>query len=169
MAERYLGVRYEYGGESPSGFDCSGLVQYAYASVGIAIPRTTYSQYKVGTPVSRSELEPGDLLFFDHVGHVGIYVGGGRFIHAPHTGTVVQFGSLTGWYSRTTWARAGLRDLDVREHAQRLVPRDAAVEVVRPHRKGYPEAHPTATLDAFGGVIEVTWFSHIKVMFGRHS
>ncbi len=100
MAERYLGVRYEYGGESPSGFDCSGLVQYAYARVGISIPRTTYAQYNVGTPVSRSELEPGDLVFFDHVGHVGIYVGGGRFIHAPHTGTVVQFGSLTGWYSQ---------------------------------------------------------------------
>ena len=62
------------------------------------IPRTTYSQYGIGEPVSRSELRPGDLLFFDHVGHVGMYVGGGRFIHAPHTGTVVQFGTLSGWY-----------------------------------------------------------------------
>ena len=98
IAERYLGVRYVYGGESPSGFDCSGLVQYAYAKAGIEIPRTTYSQYGIGEPVSRSELQPGDLLFFDHVGHVGMYVGGGRFIHAPHTGTVVQFGTLSGWY-----------------------------------------------------------------------
>ena len=98
IAERYLGVRYVYGGESPSGFDCSGLVQYAYAKAGVEIPRTTYSQYGIGEPVSRSELQPGDLLFFDHVGHVGMYVGGGRFIHAPHTGTVVQFGTLSGWY-----------------------------------------------------------------------
>ena len=99
MAERYLGVRYVYGGEGPSGFDCSGLVQYAYARIGISIPRTTYAQYSAGVPVSRSELEPGDLLFFDHVGHVGMYIGGGRFIHAPHTGTVVQIGVLSGWYS----------------------------------------------------------------------
>jgi peptidoglycan DL-endopeptidase CwlO len=99
VAERYLGVRYVYGGESPSGFDCSGLVQYVFARIGISLPRTTYAQYASGRPVSRGELEPGDLLFFDAVGHVGIYIGGGRFIHSPHTGTVVQFGSLSGWYS----------------------------------------------------------------------
>jgi cell wall-associated NlpC family hydrolase len=99
VAERYLGVRYVYGGESPSGFDCSGLVQYAYRQVGVSLPRTTYEQYRVGEPIPRSELQPGDLLFFDNVGHVGIYVGGGRFIHAPHTGTVVQFGTLSGWYA----------------------------------------------------------------------
>ncbi len=93
-----MGVRYVYGGESPTGFDCSGLVQYSYARVGISLPRTTYAQYASGQPVSRSELEPGDLVFFDGVGHVGIYVGGGRFIHAPHTGTVVQFATLSGWY-----------------------------------------------------------------------
>ena len=86
VAERYLGVRYVWGGESPTGFDCSGLVQFAYNAIGISIPRTTYEQYRIGEPVSRDELEPGDLLFFDHVGHVGMYVGGGRFIHAPHTG-----------------------------------------------------------------------------------
>ena len=99
VAERYLGVRYVWGGESPTGFDCSGLVQFAYNAIGISIPRTTYEQYRIGEPVSRDELEPGDLLFFDHVGHVGMYVGGGRFIHAPHTGTVVQFGTLSGWYA----------------------------------------------------------------------
>jgi len=101
LAKRELGVRYVYGGESPSGFDCSGLMQYVYARLGVQIPRVAADQYRAGRHVSRADLRPGDLVFFDHLGHVGMYVGGGRFIHAPHTGTVVEISSLSGWYSET--------------------------------------------------------------------
>jgi len=101
LARAELGVPYVWGGESPSGFDCSGLVQYVYARLGVALPRVAADQYTAGRHIPRSELRAGDLVFFDHLGHVGIYMGGGRFIHAPHTGTVVQISSLTGWYADT--------------------------------------------------------------------
>src|SRR4029079_854135 len=78
---------------------CSGLMQYVYARLGVQIPRVAADQYRAGPHVSRADLRPGDLVFFDHLGHVGMYVGGGRFIHAPHTGTVVEISSLSGWYS----------------------------------------------------------------------
>jgi cell wall-associated NlpC family hydrolase len=94
------GVPYSWGGESPSGFDCSGLVAYAYAQVGVSLPHSSYAQYNMGTSVPRDQLQPGDLVFFDGVGHVGLYVGGGNFVHAPHTGTTVQVSNLdSGWYS----------------------------------------------------------------------
>jgi cell wall-associated NlpC family hydrolase len=102
IAEQYLGVPYVFGGESPSGFDCSGLVAYVYAQVGVSLPHYTVAQYNYAdsVSVSRSQLEPGDLVFFAGLGHVGIYVGGGQFIHAPHTGSVVRIDSLSGgWYS----------------------------------------------------------------------
>jgi cell wall-associated NlpC family hydrolase len=98
---QYLGVPYRWGGASPSGFDCSGLVMYAFAQVGVGLPHSSYAQYGMGSAVPRSDLQPGDLVFFDGLGHVGIYVGGGSFIHAPHTGTVVQISSLSGWYAST--------------------------------------------------------------------
>jgi peptidoglycan DL-endopeptidase CwlO len=101
IAERYLGVPYRWGGASPSGFDCSGLVMYVYAQVGVSLPHSSYSQYGMGSAVSRSDLQPGDLVFFDGLGHVGIYVGGNSFIHAPHTGDVVKISSISGWYSST--------------------------------------------------------------------
>ena len=85
IAMRYLGVPYVWGGASPSGFDCSGLVMYVYAQVGTSLPHNAAMQYGYGSPVSRAQLAPGDLVFFSGLGHVGIYIGGGQFIHAPHT------------------------------------------------------------------------------------
>jgi cell wall-associated NlpC family hydrolase len=99
-AKRFRGIRYVYGGTSPrSGFDCSGFVRFVYAHFGIALPHSSYGDYDQGRRVSRSSLRPGDLVFFDSVGHVGIYVGNGRFIHAPHSGTRVRIEQLGGWYS----------------------------------------------------------------------
>lgn len=102
-AEKYLGTPYVYGGESPGGFDCSGLVQYVYKQVGVQLSRTTYDQFKQGTPVSQSDLAPGDLVFFEPSskgpGHVGIYAGDGNVVEAPHTGDVVKVASLSGMIS----------------------------------------------------------------------
>lgn len=99
FARHLIGVPYAYGGTSPaSGFDCSGLVRYVYAHFGIALPHSSYAQYDVGRLVSRRGLQPGDLLFFDDLGHVGLYLGNGRFIHAPHSGTRVRVETLAGWY-----------------------------------------------------------------------
>ncbi|TML11719.1 MAG: hypothetical protein E6G33_14425 [Actinobacteria bacterium] len=101
IAARYLGVPYRWGGASPAGFDCSGLVMYVYAQIGIALPHYTVAQYRLGVPVTRAELQPGDLVFFDGLGHVGIYIGANQFIHAPHTGDVVRVSAITGWYAQT--------------------------------------------------------------------
>ena len=102
IAMQYLGVPYVWGGASPSGFDCSGFVMFVYAQVGVSLPHLAAAQFNYGTPVSSDQLEPGDLVFFDGLGHVGIYIGGGQFIHAPHTGDVVKISSLSeSWYSGT--------------------------------------------------------------------
>jgi cell wall-associated NlpC family hydrolase len=102
IAMRYLGTPYVWGGSSPSGFDCSGFVMYVYAQVGVSLPHYTGAQWNVGVPVSRGDLQPGDLVFFDGLGHVGIYIGGDQFIHSPHTGDVVKISSLNeGWYAAT--------------------------------------------------------------------
>jgi cell wall-associated NlpC family hydrolase len=99
FARHLLGVRYSYGGTSPtSGFDCSGFTRFVFAHFGIDLPHYSGAQFGLGHRVSRAGLRPGDLVFFDGLGHVGIYVGGGRFIHAPHTGTRVSIDSISGWY-----------------------------------------------------------------------
>jgi peptidoglycan DL-endopeptidase CwlO len=101
IAMQYLGTPYVYGGASPSGFDCSGFIMYVYAQVGVSLPHNAAAQYGVGTPVDRSQLQPGDLVFFNGLGHAGIYVGGGSFIHSPHTGDVVKISPMSGWYAST--------------------------------------------------------------------
>jgi cell wall-associated NlpC family hydrolase len=106
IAMQYLGVPYRWGGADPSGFDCSGFSMYVYAKVGVSLPHHAASQYGLGTPVSKDQLAPGDLVFFNGLGHMGIYIGGGQFIHAPHTGDVVKISSLSdSWYA-ATWVGA---------------------------------------------------------------
>ncbi|MBR4172878.1 MAG: C40 family peptidase [Clostridia bacterium] len=98
QAAKYLGVKYVYGGSSPSGFDCSGLVQYCCRQLGVSVNRTASAQYSNGVYVSRDNLKPGDLIFFSRGGrisHVVIYAGNGMVIHAPHTGKTVSYQSLS--------------------------------------------------------------------------
>lgn len=100
FARRFLGVPYVWGGTSPrSGFDCSGFTRFVYASVGIALPHFTGAQFGMGRSVSRWGLRPGDLVFFDGLGHEGMYIGGNRFIHAPRSGETVSIATLSGWYA----------------------------------------------------------------------
>lgn len=101
-AKQFLGVPYVWGGESPKGFDCSGLVQYVFGKYGIKTPRVSQEQFNHGKHISVNDAQAGDLVFFRHgaggdVGHVGIYIGGGKFIQAPHTGDVVKISNLKGY------------------------------------------------------------------------
>ena len=98
-AYQFLGCDYVYGATGPSTFDCSGFTQYVFRNAaGVSLPRTTYDQINVGTPVSYNDLQPGDLVF-PHTGHVGIYVGNGQMIHAPSTGDVVKVSSVYKFYT----------------------------------------------------------------------
>ena len=104
IAMRYLGVPYKWGGASPStGFDCSGLTMYVYAQIGISLPHYAAAQYGMGVPVSRDQLQPGDLVFYRGLGHMGMYIGGGNYIHAPQTGDVAKISSVD---ARSDWVGA---------------------------------------------------------------
>ena len=101
LAQQFLGVRYRYGGSSPrTGFDCSGFIMYIYGRLGISLPHIAAAQASVGIHVPRASLKPGDLVFFDGLGHAGIYIGKGRFIHSPRTGESVRIDYLSGHWSR---------------------------------------------------------------------
>jgi cell wall-associated NlpC family hydrolase len=96
FARNQLGKPYVWGATGPDSYDCSGLTQAAYKAAGIDLPRTTYDQVDVGTRVAESDMRPGDLIFFySDVSHVGLYIGNGEMIHAPHTGTVVKIAPIT--------------------------------------------------------------------------
>lgn len=111
IARDLIGVPYRYGGMDPdAGFDCSGLVYYSYRQQGVWVPRTASQQHQFATPVAASGLRPGDLVFFDtrgKVGHVGIYSGKGRFIHAPSGGGRVREEHLNKPYWRQRWLGGG--------------------------------------------------------------
>lgn len=110
VAAQFLGVPYVWGGTSPAGFDCSGLMQYVYKQLGYSINRVAEDQMKNGIPVSREDLQPGDLVGFysspgsGYISHIGMYVGNGIMIHAPHTGDVVKYTSIDGSYYSSRFA-----------------------------------------------------------------
>ncbi|WKZ12078.1 MAG: C40 family peptidase [Gammaproteobacteria bacterium] len=108
-ALQMVGVPYRYGGATPEGFDCSGLVQYSYRNAGLAVPRTSREQFRVSAPVAIDHAAPGDLVFFrsKDYSHVGIYLGDGRFVHAPNTGRTVEITSLDEPYYRRNFVSAG--------------------------------------------------------------
>lgn len=106
-----LGTPYQFGGDGPDAFDCSGLVRYVHQELGIDVPRTAAEQYRASMAVELEQLEPGDLLFFrtrgNGVSHVAIYAGSGRFVHAPQTGRSIELGALDDSYFRRRLIGAG--------------------------------------------------------------
>ena len=109
-SKQYIGVKYVYGGTTPAGFDCSGFVQYVFAKNGISLPRVSRDQYKIGTSVSFSNLQPGDLVFFSLgkngvIDHEGIYVGNGQFINAASSKGVTIYTLGTYWKSAYVGAK----------------------------------------------------------------
>jgi cell wall-associated NlpC family hydrolase len=99
FAYAQIGKPYVFGASGPDSYDCSGLTMASWAAAGISIPRTSYEQWASLPHVPTSQLQPGDILVFNGAGHVGIYVGGGQLIDAPHSGLNVEKIALSGWYS----------------------------------------------------------------------
>jgi cell wall-associated NlpC family hydrolase len=113
IAVRQIGIPYRYGGSTTEGFDCSGLVQYAYAKAGTHIPRTTAQQWQQLRPIGKDKLRVGDLLFFNidgKIAHVGLYLGSRRFVHAPASGREVSIAELDSGYYRQAFVRGGRPD-----------------------------------------------------------
>ena len=109
-AMQMVGVPYLWGGSTPAGFDCSGLVQYAYSNAGLQLPRTAAAQFAASTPLTLENAVAGDLLFFNdrsRTSHVAIYLGEGRFVHAPNGGSHVSLDNLGTSYWRTHFSGAG--------------------------------------------------------------
>jgi len=103
----YLGIPYKWGGASPStGFDCSGFTMYVFAQVGVSLPHYAAAQFGMGVAVAQDQLQPGDLVFFRGLGHMGMYIGGGSYIHSPQTGDVVKISSLSESYAISNWVGA---------------------------------------------------------------
>ncbi len=111
LAENVVGSPYKYGGSSPKGFDCSGLVYYTHNKLGIKVPRTTRQQARHANKLSMSDIRPGDILFFriygNGISHVGIYTGNNQFIHAPQSGKYVSYASITDPFWRERLVKAG--------------------------------------------------------------
>ena len=110
IAVQQVGAPYRYGGATPSGFDCSGLVHYSYARAGKRVPRTTAALWRDMRPVAENELRAGDVLFFKIAGkmsHVGMYLGDDKFVHAPSTGKVVSIETLKSDFYKKAFIRAG--------------------------------------------------------------
>ncbi len=111
LAQGVLGSPYKYGGSSPSGFDCSGLVYYTHSKLGISVPRTTRQQAQHADTLSLRDVEPGDILFFkiygNRISHVGIYTGNNQFIHAPKSGKFVSYASIDDPFWRQRFVKAG--------------------------------------------------------------
>lgn len=100
-AKAQRGTPYRWGGARRGGFDCSGLTSWSYRQAGLRIPRVARNQYRKYKKIKRRNLRPGDLVFFNHLRHVGIWIGRGRFVHSPHTGDHVRVARLKGWYMRS--------------------------------------------------------------------
>jgi cell wall-associated NlpC family hydrolase len=107
FAYAQLGKPYSYGATGPNSYDCSGLTMKAWAAAGVNVTRTTNTQYAATKRVAKSDLQPGDLVFFSNLGHMGMYVGGGKMIHAPHTGDVVKIADITSGYYLSNYYGAG--------------------------------------------------------------
>jgi cell wall-associated NlpC family hydrolase len=105
-ALKYVGVPYARGGSSPAGFDCSGFVMFVFGRHGVALPHSAEAQYRLGSPVRRDRLQPGDIVFFDRLGHSGIYIGDARFIHATKPGDVVKISRIDESWYRRRWVGA---------------------------------------------------------------
>ena len=105
-ALKYVGAPYARGGSSPAGFDCSGFVMFVYGRHGVALPHSAEAQYRLGAAVARDKLQPGDIVFFDRLGHSGIYVGDARFVHATKPGDVVKVSRLDEDWYRRRWVGA---------------------------------------------------------------